>query len=94
MVAAAPRRMAAGAGRPARPVADPFPMSDQSNLSDEEFLATNHRAIAKLRKKHPKVTDAQLANALRQSQTLMEHATSDRIIAAASLMLDERPPAE
>jgi hypothetical protein len=66
-------------------------MSEQSNLSDEEFAAVNLRSIAKLGRKHPDRAEADVIHALRQAQALMEHATSDKIIAAASLMLDERP---
>ena len=69
-------------------------MNPQPDLTDEEFLAVNHRSIARLRKKQPGQTDGQLAWALRQAQDAMEHATSDRIITAASALLDKGAPGE
>jgi hypothetical protein len=67
-------------------------MNSQSDLTDDEFLAVNRRSIARLRKKQPNRTDVELARALRQAQGSMEHSTSDRIITAASALLDKAAP--
>jgi hypothetical protein len=63
-----------------------------SDLPDEAFLQINHRCIARLRRKHPGKSDAELGRALRQAQGLNEHAHRERISAAASLLLAEEEP--
>jgi hypothetical protein len=68
-------------------------MSSSADLPDDDFLAVNLRSIAKLQRKHPEHSATEVARALRQAQERMEHSSGDRIIAAASLLLNRHPPA-
>jgi hypothetical protein len=67
-------------------------MTSPSDLSDNEFIAINLRSIGKLQRKHPDCDPSKLVWALRHAQALMEHSSRDKIIAAASLLLDKSHP--
>ena len=69
-------------------------MTPPSDLSDNEFIATYIRSMGKLQRRHPECSRSKLVWALRHAKALMEHSGKDKVIAAASMLLDKgHPPA-
>jgi hypothetical protein len=66
-------------------------MSTPAVLSDQAFLAANHRTISLLRERHPSRSDGDLVRAVRICQWLTEPAEQLQEPELASYLLREMP---